>query len=234
MNKEDIHLSDIQRILFGDAPAIFLLEVCIRTFIIYILSLCFIKLFGKRMSGQISATEMVVMLLIGAIISVPVQFPDRGILQGITLLLVLLLLYTGVNWVSLKKRKAEMLFQGHATMLVKDNVIQLKELKSANISRQQLYCVLRTKKIFNLGDVKRVYLEACGLFSVYEEESSKAGLALLPPDDQTAYAPSIKTLLDTLVCTSCGTTKEHGALSSCSNCKSDNWTNAVIKKDKHE
>jgi hypothetical protein len=36
------------------------------------------------------------------------------------------------------------------------------------------------------------------------------------------------------VCTSCGTTKEHGALSSCSNCKSDNWTNAVIKKDKHE
>jgi uncharacterized membrane protein YcaP (DUF421 family) len=234
MKKEEIHLNDVQRILFGDAPAIFLLEVCIRTVVIYVLSLCFIKWFGKRMSGQISATEMVVMLLIGAIISVPVQFPDRGILQGIILLLALLLLYTGVNWLSFKKKKAEILFQGHAVMLVKDNIIQLKELKSANISRQQLYSILRSNKIFNLGEVKRVYLESCGLFSVYKEETSKAGLALFPPDDQAVSAPSIKTLPDTLVCTSCGEIRERGTLKPCSNCENDKWTNAVITKDKHE
>lgn len=91
MDKDQIHLSDIYRILFGEAPVQFLLEVLIRTIIIYCILLVVIRLLGKRMSGQLTSIEMAVMLTLGAIVSVPMQDPARGLLQGVLLLALVLI-----------------------------------------------------------------------------------------------------------------------------------------------
>jgi uncharacterized membrane protein YcaP (DUF421 family) len=227
MEKEDIHLDDIKRILFGIAPPIFLLEVFIRTLIIFGLCLVVVKWLGKRMSGQMSVTEMTIMIIIGAIISVPMQFPDRGLLQGATLLIGMFLLYNFINLLGVKSKKVEALLQGHALLLVKDNRLNLDEMSSANISRQQLFAQLRSKDIFNLGEVKRVYLEACGIFSIYKEEHTKAGLLLFPPEDGV-QEPSVETDNKKIACTNCGFTKEkkdHDT-TACSYCSNTAWTKA--------
>lgn len=226
MSKEDIHLDDMKRILFGSAPPEFLLEVFIRTVLIYILCLIIVKWLGKRMSGQISVTEKAVMILIGAIISVPVQVPDRGLLQGILLLFGILLLYNGLNWWGYKKKKVEHLTQGKAVMLIKDNVLQLDSMHKTKISKEQLFSVLRSKKLFNLGQVKRVYLEACGIFSVYEETEAKAGLDLFPEDDKTAMVHEQEQATEHLSCAHCGFTVSKNNYAQCLNCGTDAWTKA--------
>jgi len=78
MKKEEIHLYDIKRILLGQAPVEFMLEVLIRTVITYIALLFLLKLLGKRMDGQVTIIEMSVMITLGAIVSVAMQLPDRG------------------------------------------------------------------------------------------------------------------------------------------------------------
>src|SRR5438046_2471334 len=88
MDKDQIKLSDIQRILLGDAPGEFLLEVFLRTIVAYIIMLVIVKLLGKRMSRKLTATEMAVMLMFGAIISGMMQIPDRGVLEGAFVLLL--------------------------------------------------------------------------------------------------------------------------------------------------
>jgi uncharacterized membrane protein YcaP (DUF421 family) len=226
MEKEDIHLDDMKRILFGTAPPEFLLEVLVRTLIIYILSLIIVKWLGKRMSGQISVTEKAVMILIGAIISVPVQVPDRGLLQGVLLLFGILLLYNGLNWLGFKKKKIEDLTQGKAVMLVKDHVMQLESMNETKISKDQLFSVLRNKKLFSLGQVKRVYLEACGTFSVYEEAEPQAGLSLLPEDDKTIAAEEQHYFIERFSCSHCGFTISKNEFTRCRNCGADAWTNA--------
>src|SRR5438874_3764069 len=97
MKKDEIHLEDIKRILFGQAPPEFLLETFIRTLIIYIVLLLVIRWLGKRMSGQLTIMEMTVMLTLGAIVAVPMQMPDRGLLQGILILLCVAGLQRGVS-----------------------------------------------------------------------------------------------------------------------------------------
>jgi uncharacterized membrane protein YcaP (DUF421 family) len=87
MNKQDIHLYDLHRILFGDAPTIFILEVLIRTIITYFVLLVITRWLGKRMSGQVSITEMAIMLTLGAIVSVAMQVPESGILMAALVLL---------------------------------------------------------------------------------------------------------------------------------------------------
>jgi uncharacterized membrane protein YcaP (DUF421 family) len=105
MNKEEIHLYDIQRILFGNAPVSFLLETLIRTFIVYAVLIIVLRIMGSRMSGQLTITELAIMLMLGAIVSSAVEMPDKGILWGVAALIVILLLQQGLTYWTTKMKK---------------------------------------------------------------------------------------------------------------------------------
>jgi uncharacterized membrane protein YcaP (DUF421 family) len=234
MKKEDIHLDDIYRILFGQAPPIFLLEVFIRTLVIYVLLLIMIRWLGKRMSGQLTIMELAVMLALGAIICVPMQIPDRGLLQGVVLLLCALAFQRGISWLGVKNGKFEDFTQGKSSMLIKNGIIEVDELNDNGISHSQLYSKLRSENIFNLGEVERVYLEACGLYSIFKTEQPKPGLPILYIDDeaiveeQKRQAIEEKNEADSVACKNCGYVKNKDAVGKCSNCGSDDWVKAII------
>ena len=88
MKKGDIHFTDWSRILFGEVPASFFLEVLIRAVIFYILLLVSMRLLGKRMSSQLSRNELAALVSLAAAIGVPIMAPDRGILPGFVIALV--------------------------------------------------------------------------------------------------------------------------------------------------
>ena len=107
MKPEEIRLDDWHRILFGNLDPIFLLEVFVRTSIIYWLLLAVVRWLGKRMSGQLTIIEMTVMVTLGAIVSVSMQMEDRGILQGLLILFVALGLHRALNHIGFLSIKAE-------------------------------------------------------------------------------------------------------------------------------
>jgi uncharacterized membrane protein YcaP (DUF421 family) len=227
MKKEEIHLDDIKRILFGQAPPIFLLEVLIRTLIIYIFLLFVVRWLGKRMSGQLTIMEMAVMLTLGAIVSVAMQVPDRGILLSMLLLLCTLLFHRGLGKLGFKNVGIEKLTQGRMSLLVVDGVMQMDEMRKCRVSHQQLFAQLRGSGIYNLGKVRRVYMEACGLFSIFEAGEDKPGLAVLPPDDQQML--NIQQQANMLACINCGLVKDKtNELLPCSDCGHDEWVGAVL------
>ncbi|MBS7564060.1 DUF421 domain-containing protein [Mucilaginibacter sp. Bleaf8] len=233
MKKEEIHLEDIQRILFGQAPPMFLLEVFIRTIIIYILMLVIVRWLGKRMSGQLTIMEMAVMLTLGAIVSVPMQMPDRGLLQGLLLLLIAVLFQRGLSLIGYLSGRIEDIVQGKCSLLVKDGVLQLKQMESDRISRQQVFAQLREKEIYNLGNVDRLYLEACGMFSIFRSDKPRAGLPILPPDDKDMldfHKQSTDANLQhiTMVaCINCGFVKRDNEQVPCQDCGHNDWAKAI-------
>jgi uncharacterized membrane protein YcaP (DUF421 family) len=225
MKKEEIHLSDFNRILFGQAPGEFLIEVFIRTTIIYLALLFLLRILGKRMDGQITIIEMAVMVTLGAIVSVGMQLPDRGILQSIVALVCVFIFHRGINWLSVKNEKVEHATQGIVTTLVKDGIMQLDEMKATGITRQNIFATLRGRKIFTLGKVKRLYFESCGLFNVYEAQDSKPGLAVLPDDEPDVV--DVQTVLDHdhIACRHCGHIDHPAnAHALCVLCGAKDWT----------
>lgn len=233
MKKEEIHLDDIQRILFGQAPPIFLTEVFIRTLVIYIILLFIVRWLGKRMSGQLTIMEMAVMLTLGAIVSVPMQMPDRGLLQGTLLLLCAVGFQRGITMLGFVNSKFEDLSQGKNSLLLKNGVLQINGMEEARISRQQLFAELRQQQIFNLGTVDRVYLEACGLFSVFKASEPRPGLPIYPPDDEgiikttrQASTPAPRQVA-LFACISCGLVKAKEHTTPCENCAHDEFIHAV-------
>ena len=228
MIKEEIEPWDMQRILFGQAPAEFLFEVLLRTVFIYLLLMFVLRILGKRMDGQLTLTEMAVMITFGAIVSVPMQIPDRGILLGVIALVCVLIFQRGLNWLTVKNERIEKIAQGTASMLVKDGILQLDEMKKAGISKQHLFTALRKEKVFNLGKVKRVYFEACGLMNIYEqEEKGKAGLPVLPSNQIEVVRSETQVDTQHLACSNCGNVGDKDKRP-CSVCGEVRWMEAVI------
>jgi uncharacterized membrane protein YcaP (DUF421 family) len=228
MKKEEIHLNDIERILFGQAPGAFLLEVLIRTVIIYGVLLLVLKLMGKRMDGQISIIEMAVMIVLGAILGVGTQIPDRGILMAAAALLLIFIFQRGINWLNIKSRKIENITNGALNILVKDGVLQLDEMKAARITRQNLFASLRGRQIFSLGKVKRVYFEACGLINVYEDQADRSGLPVFPSNEDEFIKTKTRTDTHHIACKNCGwVSGDNRGEKACKNCGSKEWTHAI-------
>jgi uncharacterized membrane protein YcaP (DUF421 family) len=228
MKKEDIHLSDIHRILFGGAPAIFLIEVLIRTLIIYVALLVLLRFLGKRMDGQITIIEMAVMVTLGAIVSVGMQMPDRGILASVVALICVFIFHRGINWLAVKSEKVERVTQGTMSILVKDGIMQLDEMKTAGITHQNIFTMLRGKKIFNLGKVKRVYLESCGMFNIYEKQGDVTGLPILPENEPDVIKMQGKIDDEYVACQNCGKVEiASKVIMPCMNCGAKHWTKSI-------
>jgi len=230
MKKEEIHWGDWHRIFMGTTPIEFLLEVLIRTIIIYLFLLITLRLMGKRMGGQLTISELAVMLTLGAIVSVPMQIPDKGLLQGILVLFCAFAFQRGITYLAAKNHKIELFTQGSESLLIKDGVMLVAKLDSMKISREQLRAVLRNQNIYNMGEVQRLYLEACGIFSVFKYDEAKPGLSLLPPDDKNAEQ-EFNIIKESSICQECGNpATQPNKERECKNCHSVNWGQAIIIK----
>lgn len=227
MKKEEIHLWDWQRLLIGNNPWEFMIEVLLRTLLIYILLIVVLRLLGKRMSAQLSISEMSVMITLGAIIAVPMQLAERGILPAVVVLFCALFFQRGLNWLAFKYEKIEHFTHGQMSLLIEDGYLLLKEMKKERASREQIFAVLRTKNIQHLGQVKRLYLEANGAFSVYKNEEPKPGLSVLPQQDQDLLAYQSKSS-QYVACHNCGNTVKRTSklVKGCHRCGAHCWVQA--------
>jgi uncharacterized membrane protein YcaP (DUF421 family) len=214
-----------KRMLIGNAPFGFALEVLLRTAVVYLVLLGAVRLLGKRMSGQVTNLELGVMLTLGAIVSVPMQSAGRGIIPGLVLLCTIVLIQRASSQLEASSLRAAGLLIGKPSLLVRDGVLVPQELKRAHISQQRLFSVLRTQHVRHLGEVERVYLEAFGAFSVLRRAKPSCGLSVLPSALKTTQQPAGRSL----VCAYCGQAapSTHQAQALCSNCKHGEWTEPV-------
>jgi len=228
MSKEDIDITDVTRILFGEVPAEFFIEVLIRLVFIFILALIAMRLMGKRMAAQLSRNELASLVALAAAIGVSVQDPERGLLPSVVIALVIVLVSRFISFMAYRKRGFEKISQGEVSILIENAMLQLQTMEKEKISKEKIFAVLRSKELKNLGGVKRLYMEAGGDFSLVKQNPPKPGLTLVPEWDhdllkEQEQADHLK------VCGSCGYLQEgnFNKEQSCPHCKKKEWTNAV-------
>lgn len=233
MDKKDYEFLDWHRLLIGDNPWGFALEVLGRTIVIYLCLMLVMRLLGKRMHAQLTIMDLAVMLTLGAIASVPMQAFNHGILPGVVLLVSILFLHQASTILIYKNRKIEVLTQGKISLVIKNGVIDPDKLKELRISQGQLFAVLRNKGVRQLGEVKRLYSEADGHFSLYKLAEPKPGLSVLPRTEE-ALPEKKDTMPNHQVCAYCGYSvmQTDHIDRSCSNCSTEKWVNATHRLKK--
>lgn len=96
-----------------------------------------------------------------------------------------------------------MKFLGKTSTVVKNGVLQIKELRKQLISRDRILSVLRSESIIHLGQVKRLYQEKTGSLSLLKEKEPQPGLAVLPEWDKE-FIGLYEEHQDKPVCNYCG------------------------------
>jgi uncharacterized membrane protein YcaP (DUF421 family) len=224
---EEIKLWDWMRIMIGNVPWSFFIEAALRIIFIYLLLVFSMRLLGKRMAAQLNRNELATLTSLAAAIGVPLQAPDRGLVPPVIIALVVILIGRLVASLSAKNQRFEYLSQGDIEPLIKDSVLQLGHMRHSRISREKLYATLRSEGITHLGEVKRVYIESNGAFTVIRRDKPEEGLSILPVWDKEFRKQ--QPLSDkSMVCENCGNKRslqETDRL--CTHCGETKWTTPV-------
>ena len=153
------------------------------------------------------------------------QLPDRGIAQGFVALACTILFIRGINWIAFKLCHFEKLVQEEIKLFVKNGVIELEEQQK--ISKPRLYPILRWRDMFHIGKIKRLYIAACGIFSIYQETGTKAGLSLYPPEDAILKGHS-REEGKKKACCDCGFVIKSEKKDPCLNCGKNDRSKAIL------
>ena len=152
----------------------------IRAFILYVLVFFCMRLMGKRQLGELQPTELVITILVSAIVAVPMQ--ENSLPLGNSIIAVLLLVSLEIinSALSLKSPKLRSIFEGNSMVIIRDGVIDQKQLKRLRFSADDLLDQLRQKDVFDINDVRYAIIETNGQLSV-----------MLKPEKETVTAEMI-------------------------------------------
>jgi uncharacterized membrane protein YcaP (DUF421 family) len=225
MKPEEIHLGDWGRILIGNVPAAFFIELLIRAAVFYALIIFCMRLLGKRMSSHMSRNELASLVALAAAIGIPLATPDRGILPGVISCMVVVVCARFIAARFTKNETLERITQGYTSELVADGVVKVNSLKESHLSRDRVMAQLRSEGLKHLGKVKRLYFEKNGSFTLIKDPVKTTGLNILPQEDK-GYAEQQKKVPGLLVCENCGKTRPV-ARKICDNCGNATFIEAV-------
>jgi uncharacterized membrane protein YcaP (DUF421 family) len=229
---------DFERILFGDAPIHFLLEIVFRTAVLYLYTLGTLRLIGQRGMEKLSSFDFAIVIAMGSAVGDPMFYPNVPLLHGMAVITTILAVERGLAWVTKKSKTAETIIEGVTSDMIVAGRINRRHMRHSMLSHGELFMKLRENNIRHLGEVEAAYLEMDGSYSVFTYPQGKArpGLPIVPPWDivpPQRYAPGDLVPDDGVyACADCGEIsdfKQGERFSACQNCGEENsWVRAVM------
>ena len=152
-----------------------LLDVALRTSVVYLALLIGIRLTGTRQLGQMSAFDLVLLLIIANAVQNAMVGPDTSLAGGLVAAGVLLVWHTVIQRVRLRSRGLNRLLAGEGIMLIYGGKILDEHSRRAGITKDDLLQALREHGVGSVHDVRLAVLEPDGSISVIRNDDMKPG-----------------------------------------------------------
>jgi len=148
------------------ASAHTLLEIALRTGVIYLLVLIGIRLSGKREVGQMTPFDLTLLLLISNSVQNAMTGPDTSLAGGAVAATTLLIMNYLVAELSGGNRRFRKFIQGQPSLLVHDGQIIEAHMAKEHVSMDELERSLREHGLASYKDAALAVLEVDGSISV--------------------------------------------------------------------
>ena len=157
------------------APWPVLLNVALRTSVVYFALLVGLRLTGARALGQMSTFDLVLLLIIANAVQNAMVGPDTSLAGGLVAAGVLIGWHRVVDWWRFRSRGVAKLLAGEGIMLIHHGRILDTHCHRAGITREELLQALREHGVSNIGDVMIAVLEPDGAISVIRNDEVAVG-----------------------------------------------------------
>ena len=142
-----------------------MINIVLRTGLLYSLLLLTVRLLGKRQLGEMEPSEFVVSMLLANLATIPMEEPDVPILHGILPIAFVFAAESIIAYISLRSVSVRKFFCGKPVILIENGRISPENLRRTRVNLDELTMHLREKDIFDLSTVKFAILETNGQLS---------------------------------------------------------------------
>jgi uncharacterized membrane protein YcaP (DUF421 family) len=150
-----------------------LLQIVLRTGVIYLLVLIGVRLSGKREVGQMTPFDLTLLLLLSNSVQNAMTGPDTSLLGGAVAASTLLILNYLVGNVAGGSRRFRKLVEGEPSLLVHDGKPIEEHMAREHVSMDELHRALREHGINSCDQVALAVLEVDGSISCLKYDEIK-------------------------------------------------------------
>ena len=147
-----------------------LLEIALRTTVIYVVVLLGIRLTGKREVGQMTPFDLTLLLLLSNSVQNAMTGPDTSLAGGAVAAVVLVILNYFIADLAGANRRFRKFIQGQPSMLIHDGQVITSHMAKEHVSLDELRCAMREHGIADFHQVAIGVLEVDGSISFLRYE----------------------------------------------------------------
>lgn len=159
--------------LFGEGSQLTILQMCMRTFITFIILLILIRLAGRRTFAKRSSFDNIIVIMLGAVLA-------RGVVGAspfwatVAASAVMVAMHRLIAWLTVKNPKFERLVKGTYMKLYHNGTLIGNNLERSGMSENDLHESLRleTKKL-TLAEIDTAFMETNGRISFILKEKDE-------------------------------------------------------------
>ncbi|MDR7871293.1 MAG: DUF421 domain-containing protein [Tissierellaceae bacterium] len=159
--------------------------------IAFVLILILTRILGKKQMSQMTFFNYVTGITIGSLAANIITFDDKTIWDEVVGLIWWCLLTALLAYITLKSARLRKVIDGKPSVLIKNGVIQKKELKSTRVNIEELSMMFREQGIFSMKEVDYAILEQNGQLSILKMQDkitvSRKDMSI--PTSQPKYLP---------------------------------------------
>ncbi|MGH8924562.1 MAG: DUF421 domain-containing protein [Acidimicrobiia bacterium] len=175
---------EFERIFLGDLTWTAVLEILLRTAVMFLYTLVLIRLVGKRGLGQLSPFELLIIVALGSAVGDPMFYPEVPVVSGLLVITAVVGLERLLVLITETNQGIERVIESVPVCVVADGRLVQETLDKEDLSEHEIQMLLRLEGVENLGDIRRAYLEPTGKISVFWYPTREgSGESILPADE---------------------------------------------------
>jgi len=217
-------------IFINDLNLEYTIEILIRTLVMFIFVLVFLRVSGKKGVRQLSIFEVAIIIALGSAAGDPMFTKDVAILPSLLVFTMILAIYRTITYFAARSEKVEMILEGKPMYIIEDGMFTLQEESDNTFAKDEFFSEMRCQSIEHVGQVQIALLETNGQVSFYffEDEEVRAGLPVLPKAYEKRGTEI--NVIDDYACTYCGRVSYLSSPTACDRCQHNEWVKAINTK----
>ncbi|MCX2478240.1 DUF421 domain-containing protein [Pedobacter sp. MC2016-15] len=204
-----------------------LIEISVRTSIMFFFVIVFLRSTGKKGVRQLSIFEVAIIIALGSAAGDPMLNSESAILPSLLVFALILLIYRIFTYLASRNEKIESLLEGDPMYIIEDGKFVLEQDGDSNFARDEFFAEMRAQSIEHVGQVRTGVLESNGQISFlyYAQDEVKKGLPVFPKP----YGKKSTTIPvpGDYACTHCAEVHYLGAGQDCPRCGEKEWVPAI-------
>jgi uncharacterized membrane protein YcaP (DUF421 family) len=219
---------DWNNIFLGELDWLFVVEILLRSIIMFTSVIVFLRLSGKKGVRQLSLFEVAIIISLGSAVGDPMFNRENPIVPALIVMVAIILFYLAITWLAVKSERFESILEGDPIYIIEDGVFDLKDGRKHTIAKDEFFAEMRQENIEHVGQVRQAILETNGKMSFlfYSEDDVKPGLPIWPK----LYVNKVKNIsaVDNYACGFCGNIEKiESGTRTCNRCDKDEWVLAI-------